>query len=58
MSLAMRVVFLGPPGCRKGTQAQKLTRHLVVPHVSTGELFRHNINAGRELRPRRNVHGD
>ncbi len=45
----MRVVLLGPPGAGKGTQAEKLAEKLEVPHLSTGELFRENINAGTKL---------
>ncbi|BBU24151.1 adenylate kinase [Mycobacterium xenopi] len=45
----MRVVLLGPPGAGKGTQAVKLADKLGVPHLSTGELFRRNIENGTEL---------
>lgn len=45
----MRVVLLGPPGAGKGTQAQKLAEKLGVPHLSTGELFRSNIENGTKL---------
>ncbi|MDI3314660.1 MAG: adenylate kinase [Mycobacterium sp.] len=45
----MRVILLGPPGAGKGTQAERLAEKLRVPHISTGELFRHNIRAGTEL---------
>ena len=45
----MRVVLLGPPGAGKGTQAVKLAEKLGVPQISTGELFRSNIDAGTEL---------
>lgn len=37
------VVLLGPPGAGKGTQAARLAARLGVPHVSTGELFRHHV---------------
>lgn len=40
----MRIVLLGPPGAGKGTQAVKLASELGVPHISTGDLFRHNIS--------------
>ena len=45
----MRVVLLGPPGAGKGTQAQKLSDKLGIPQISTGELFRSNIEKGTKL---------
>jgi adenylate kinase len=36
----MRLVFIGPPGAGKGTQAQRLTAALAIPHVSTGDMLR------------------
>lgn len=45
----MRIVLLGPPGAGKGTQAQKLAEKLDIPHISTGDLFRHNIQEGTKL---------
>ena len=45
----MRLVLLGPPGAGKGTQAEKLAEKLQIPHLSTGELFRHNISTGTKL---------
>jgi adenylate kinase len=45
----VRVVLLGPPGAGKGTQAEKLAGKLEVPHLSTGQLFRDNINSGTKL---------
>jgi len=35
-----RVVFLGPPGVGKGTQAAEISREFGVPHLSTGDLLR------------------
>jgi len=45
----VRVVLLGPPGAGKGTQAQKLSEKLGIPQISTGELFRKNIENGTKL---------
>ena len=39
----MKLVFLGPPGSGKGTQAQLLSQKYSITHISTGELFRENI---------------
>ena len=45
----MRVVLLGPPGAGKGTQAERLAEKLGIPQISTGELFRRNIDNGTKL---------
>jgi adenylate kinase len=36
----MRIVFIGPPGAGKGTQAQRVSKHYSIPHVSTGDTLR------------------
>src|SRR5262249_7544796 len=36
----MLIVFIGPPGSGKGTQAKRLLTYLGIPHLSTGELLR------------------
>lgn len=36
----MKLVFLGPPGAGKGTQAGGVAGHYGVPHISTGDMFR------------------
>ena len=45
----MRIVLLGAPGAGKGTQAADLAKKFGIPHISTGDLFRHNISTGTEL---------
>jgi adenylate kinase len=45
----MRVVFMGPPGAGKGTQAALLAAEIGVPHISTGDIFRANVADGTEL---------
>ncbi len=51
----VRVIFLGPPGAGKGTQAARLATHLGVPKISTGEMLRtaiaKNTPLGREANP-------
>lgn len=47
--MGRRVLFLGPPGAGKGTQAKMLARALGVPHVSTGEMLRDAVAGGTEL---------
>ena len=44
-----RVVFLGPPGAGKGTQAAKIARELGVPHLSTGDILRAAVAAKTPL---------
>ncbi len=44
-----KIIFLGPPGAGKGTQAQKIATILDVPHISTGEILRNAIQAKTEL---------
>ncbi len=45
----MRVLFMGPPGAGKGTQAALVAEHFEVPQISTGDIFRANAAAGTEL---------
>jgi adenylate kinase len=41
-----RIVVLGKQGAGKGTQAVRLSRHYVVPHVATGDIFRAAVRSG------------
>jgi adenylate kinase len=43
---SMRIVFLGPPGSGKGTQAQVLARTLGISQISTGDLLREAVDKG------------
>ena len=45
----MRMIFIGPPGAGKGTQAARLVEQFRIPHVSTGDMFRAAVKAGTEL---------
>ena len=45
----MKLVFLGPPGAGKGTQASLLSKDLNIPHISTGEILRKAVKDGTEL---------
>ncbi|MGB8324566.1 MAG: adenylate kinase [Candidatus Acidiferrum sp.] len=43
------VIFLGPPGSGKGTQAKELAKKYGVPHLSTGDMLREHIALGTPL---------
>lgn len=45
----MFLVFIGPPGAGKGTQAARLICRLHVPHLSTGDMLRAAVEQGTEL---------
>ncbi|MDP3985112.1 MAG: adenylate kinase [Acidimicrobiia bacterium] len=49
----MRLLFIGPPGAGKGTQSALVAERLRIPHISTGEMFRHHVandtDLGREV---------
>jgi len=44
-----RLILLGRQGAGKGTQCVRLSRHYVVPHISTGEMLRSAVREGTEL---------
>lgn len=45
----MWLVFIGPPGAGKGTQAEWLVEHLSIAHLSTGEMLRQAIDEGTQI---------
>jgi adenylate kinase len=45
----MNLVFLGPPGAGKGTQAKRLSEEFKWPHISTGDILREAVSKGTEL---------
>jgi len=44
-----RLVLLGRQGAGKGTQCARLSRHYVVPHISTGDMLRAAVREGTEF---------
>jgi adenylate kinase len=45
----MHIILMGPPGAGKGTQAALLASQQAIPHISTGDIFRANLQQGTPL---------
>ena len=45
----MKLIFIGPPGSGKGTQAKRLASRFDIPHISTGDMLREAVADGTEL---------
>lgn len=45
----MRIIMLGGPGAGKGTQAKRIAKQYDLPHISTGDIFRIEMEAGTEI---------
>jgi adenylate kinase len=45
----LRLLFFGPPGAGKGTQAKKVAQEFQIVHISTGDILRDAVSKGTEL---------
>lgn len=45
----LNLIFLGPPGAGKGTQAQRLQSDFRLPYIATGDILREAVKEGSEL---------
>jgi len=43
------IIFFGPPGAGKGTQAKKISDYLTIPHLSTGDILRKKLKDNDDL---------
>ncbi len=44
-----KIIFFGPPGAGKGTQAKKISEYFSIPHLSTGDILRSKIKQQDDL---------
>lgn len=49
VALNRALIFLGPPGAGKGTQAKQIAKSCGMPHLSTGDMFREAVSRGTDL---------
>jgi adenylate kinase len=54
----LKIIFLGPPGVGKGTQAKQAASANGVPHISTGDILRGEVEAGSDLGSQAKAHMD
>src|ERR687898_1355491 len=47
--MSLDIVILGPPGAGKGTQGQRISEELGIPHINTGDMYRAAVAAGSAL---------
>lgn len=45
----MNILFMGPPGAGKGTQAERIVKEFGIPHISTGDAFRAAMREGTPI---------
>lgn len=45
----MKIIFFGPPGSGKGTQAKLISNEFKIAHLSTGDILRNKLNEGDDL---------